>query len=426
MIAAWMGFTLVVGACFALAALAGERVAMAAARPVRTVWIAAIIAMLAWPALALAHASAFGSSAVAGALLAPITVGVHRATVFVAGSASAHLARALDVVLLASWSMLSLICLVHLARRMHALARQRRSWSTECVDGVCVRLSSDVGPAVVGLRPMEIVLPEWTRALDRPLRALVLCHEHEHRRARDPHVLFASTLLVALMPWNAALWWCVQRLRLAIEMDCDARVLRAHPRPERYGLLLLTIAQRHSAAATRFAPALSTPSSNLERRILAIRRSISHISRTRIALFGAAASAAIAIACSVPAPDTPTGPRASASRAATPNRFVAPAPSSAFVSFQIDKPAMPMSGNPAPQYPQALEQQHVDGNVLAQFVVDASGQVDMNTFKVLDATDPRFVDAIRNVLGSWKFTPAEVGGHEVKQLVQMPFAFEAS
>src|SRR5881628_3003138 len=85
------------------------------------------------------------------------------------------------------------------------------------------------------------------------------------------HGISATAIAVALMPWNIALWLQARRLRLAIEMDCDARVLRVHPSPERYGLLMLTIAQRRAVAPTLFAPMLSEPTSQLERRIIAMR-----------------------------------------------------------------------------------------------------------------------------------------------------------
>ena len=32
-------------------------------------------------------------------------------------------------------------------------------------------------------------------------------------------------MAVVLMPWNLPLWWQWRRLRFAIEVDCDARVL---------------------------------------------------------------------------------------------------------------------------------------------------------------------------------------------------------
>jgi outer membrane biosynthesis protein TonB len=34
-----------------------------------------------------------------------------------------------------------------------------------------------------------------------------------------------------------------------------------------------------------------------------------------------------------------------------------------------------------------------------------------------------FADAVRAALGRLRFTPAEVGGKKVSQLVQMPFVF---
>ena len=40
--------------------------------------------------------------------------------------------------------------------------------------GTPVRLSSNVGPAVIGLRSMDVVLPEWILSLDESLRAIAL------------------------------------------------------------------------------------------------------------------------------------------------------------------------------------------------------------------------------------------------------------
>lgn len=94
-----------------------------------------------------------------------------------------------------------------------------------------------------------------------------------------------------------------------------------------------------------------------------------------------------------------------------------------YFEFQVEKPAAPRPGNPAPKYPQILQQSQVTGNVVAQFVVDTSGRADMKTFKVLSETHPLFGQAVRAVLPSMRFLPAEVGGRPVKQLVQQPFAF---
>jgi protein TonB len=66
----------------------------------------------------------------------------------------------------------------------------------------------------------------------------------------------------------------------------------------------------------------------------------------------------------------------------------------------------------------------VEGEVLAQFVVDTTGRVDMSTFRAIQATNELFVQSVRRALAQWKFLPAEVGGVKVKQLVQMPLSFK--
>src|SRR2546428_4222727 len=81
------------------------------------------------------------------------------------------------------------------------------------------------GPAVAGLWPPRIVLPEWALRLGDRERRLMLAHEDQHVRAWDPWLLAAAMSLLVLAPWNPVLWWQVRRLRLAVEMGCDARVL---------------------------------------------------------------------------------------------------------------------------------------------------------------------------------------------------------
>ncbi len=91
--------------------------------------------------------------------------------------------------------------------------------------------------------------------------------------------------------------------------------------------------------------------------------------------------------------------------------------------FQVENPVLPRSGNPNPRYPSMLESSRVEGEVLAQFVVDTLGKAEMNTFKVLQSTNDLFTSAVKNVLSQWKFYPAEAGGRKVKQIVQLPFKF---
>ena len=94
-----------------------------------------------------------------------------------------------------------------------------------------------------------------------------------------------------------------------------------------------------------------------------------------------------------------------------------------YFEFQVEKQVAPYPGNTAPRYPDMLRSANVEGEVLAQFVVDTSGKAEMNTFKVIKSTHDLFTNAVRASLPNMKFYPAEVGGKKVKQLVQMPFQF---
>lgn len=94
-----------------------------------------------------------------------------------------------------------------------------------------------------------------------------------------------------------------------------------------------------------------------------------------------------------------------------------------FFEFQVEKPVTALPGNPTPRYPDILRQAGVEGEVLAQFVVDTTGRAEMGSFKVLKTSHDLFGTAVKNALPGMRFIPAEVGGRKVRQLVQQPFAF---
>ena len=425
MIASWMLYTLAVGALVTVAAFALDRARAARGRATRGVWAAAIALSIAIPVIGAIPLEVL--SRLHGPRTVPFTITVAAPAAIVVTADSSDRATLVNGALIALWAGASLLLLVRLARATRSLARMQAQWRSGEVDGVHVQLSSDVGPAVIGLGPMHVVLPEWILALDTPHRALVLRHEQEHRAARDPYLLFGSAVAVALMPWNPALWIQSERLRLAIEMDCDARVLRAHPTPERYGLLMLTIAQRRSIAPTLFAPMLSEPTTHLERRIVAMRASTRRLTRFSTYTATALAASLLVVAGLLRCSEPPT--RAQQARAGAADAARGPTPVSAnqtFFEFQVEKQVLPQPGNPAPRYPDLLREAKVEGGVLAQFVVDTTGRPDMSTFKVLKSTHDLFTNAVKSSLPNMKFQPAEVGGHKVKQLVQMPFQFSLS
>jgi TonB family protein len=94
-----------------------------------------------------------------------------------------------------------------------------------------------------------------------------------------------------------------------------------------------------------------------------------------------------------------------------------------YFEFQVDKPAVAYPDNPAPRYPELLRTAGVEGTVLAQFVVDTAGHPMLDTFKVLRSAHDLFTQSVRDALATMRFSPAEIGGRKVRQLVQMPFPF---
>jgi hypothetical protein len=76
---------------------------------------------------------------------------------------------------------------------------------------------------------------------------LVIAHERSHLGAYDTQLLTIAVCLLACMPWNLLLWWQLRRLRLAIEIDCDARVLSLGYPVARYSETLIAVGERQSA-----------------------------------------------------------------------------------------------------------------------------------------------------------------------------------
>jgi protein TonB len=94
-----------------------------------------------------------------------------------------------------------------------------------------------------------------------------------------------------------------------------------------------------------------------------------------------------------------------------------------YFEFQVEKPVVPTPGSISPRYPDMLRQAGVEGEVLAQFVVDTTGKAEPGSLKILKSSHDMFVQSVKNALPQMKFIPAEVGGRKVKQLVQQPFSF---
>ncbi len=315
---AWMLYATAVGAIVAGASFALEGLAAIWGLPRRAVWVAGIaIAAVVPPALAFRRAPArrvaasgvqrvsipFGATAAGGpaAANAPMPLRRERLTIDPAWDRGAMLV----------WVGASIILLGVLARTFIVVRRHRRSWRESEVDGHRVLIAGDAGPAVVGAINPRIVLPAWALTLADEERRMMLRHEAEHVRAGDPVLLLASAIVVALLPWNPALWLLVRRLRLAIEIDCDRRVLQAVDAPREYGMLLLAVGARHGTSLP-LAASLAERQPLLERRIVAMTSL-----RPERPLIASLPLAAVLAAAGVVAAQTPTPPPLATARLAS-------------------------------------------------------------------------------------------------------------
>jgi protein TonB len=99
----------------------------------------------------------------------------------------------------------------------------------------------------------------------------------------------------------------------------------------------------------------------------------------------------------------------------------APVADQTYFEFQVEKQVAQQ--NVTLRYPDMLRSANVEGEVLAQFVVDTTGRVEPNSIKILKSSHDLFTNAVQQALRTARYYPAEIGGRKVKQLVQQPFNF---
>lgn len=168
-------------------------------------------------------------------------------------------------------------------------------------------LSDGFGPAVVGVLVPEIVLPRWALRMSAEELRLACLHEAEHRDAGDPWLLLGGALAATLVPWNPVLWWQLRRLRAAVEVDCDARVLKRGASRRIYGGLLLELGAARSRSPLPVL-ALARSRSLLERRLKMIVRNVRERRPLRSLAAAGVSAALLVVACETPPPTTVEGP----------------------------------------------------------------------------------------------------------------------
>jgi TonB family protein len=297
MMAAWLTYCTLVAALLGGAAWVAERAGRAQGWSGRWPWAVALAGSLGLPLAAwLRPVSSVASSPAPTILPLPgayVMESIPSLALQPAGSTWSA-----DALLLWGWAAASGALLLYLVASGLRVRAEGRAWRRGEVDGVEVMVSERTGPAAVGLFRGRVVLPEWALSLDERLRRLLVLHEAEHVRAKDPQLAIAGLVACALMPWNVALWWQLARLRLAIEVDCDARVLRRSGDMKSYGALLLEVGQRRA----RLAVGLAESKSMLERRLRMMTRTTTGRRTVRALGLAALSGLVLAVACQTPAP----------------------------------------------------------------------------------------------------------------------------
>ena len=287
---AWMLYALGVGALIAIAAVSAEWALRSAQKSVRFVWSTAIAMTLLFTLVAPLRATKPHAEIVlpvSSLVDTPVLVAA-RLTVWERVTANGRAALALIVLPLqrsldvakaaprvanvsagAFWVLTAVVALFVLLTVYTRSMRESRRWPRLNVLGYRVRVAPDVGPAVMGISPPEIVIPRWVLKRHADEQQLVLDHESEHVRAHDPLLLVFACVAVAVMPWNAAVWFMWSRLRLAVELDCDRRVLSRGVQKPVYGELLVELSSRRPWNSLAM-PAFSWGSSHLEKRLVAM------------------------------------------------------------------------------------------------------------------------------------------------------------
>lgn len=408
MTAAWMLWSIGAGLLFLVAGLALERLLDGGRR---WVWVAAGAGTVILPAVRLL-AGALGGNAPPPA--APIVL--EPLAVTVSGDSALHL---LDGVLQLGWVVLSAMLAVAALLGGWRFLRRRASWTEGWLLGRSVLWSQGSGPAVVGLIASRIVLPEWVRGAGPERQELVLAHEEEHQRARDVQLRFLAAALLVAFPWNPALWFQYRRLNLAMELDCDTRVMRRWPeRRVLYSDLLLRVGKRSRILPGIAVAALAEQPSLLERRIRALLNKAPQVRLAQGAMLLFGAIMVIGLAMVIPGI---TGERGQTGVPAE-------------LDISAEPVFTPFTVNPdyvnGPEIMRALEREYppllrdagIGGTVIVWFFIDETGVV--RNQQVFESSGHQALDdAALRVAPVFRFTPALNGDKAVPVWVQLPITF---
>jgi bla regulator protein blaR1 len=308
-----------------IAALLLERAARSRGVAVRFVWLGAMLASLflsfaahlQWPTATTAAATPLYQESLLPAIPAIELPPIPWSTL---QSQQQSIATP-ELVFRILWFTLSMAMLSFLAVESVRNRRRRTTWQQETSRHGALYTSHTTGPAVFGFLHPSVVVPMWFGDLPPAQRMLILAHERSHIAARDPLLLLTGFMALAAVPWNLPLWWLFVRLRRAIELDCDQRMLDAGAGRRSYAETLIAVAER-SRRDLAIALCMARTSSLLRRRILIMSESKSRASRLLVVSLIVAAAITATAATQVRAPTAASPPQLSAVDTATLERYL--------------------------------------------------------------------------------------------------------
>ena len=359
MSASWMVYATCVAVLLALGAIFLERPLRGHITRTRVLWIGILAGALVWPSavVMLARRSAGERAGPIDSLrpfaASPIAMPEAAAPSFAPAvtlpavvPASATTDRIVRGIAIAGPLLVLAVLLVEMVR----IGRARRRWHPYVIDSVPVLLSDNFGPAIVGVLHPEIVIPAWALTLPRDQRALMLAHEAEHLATHDSRWLGLAFVAVLIAPWNIGLWWLMRRFRLAMEVDCDRRVLQRGYDLEQYGNLLIRIG-RHGAGRSLLAAGFAERRSMLRARLDCM-TAATRVSWGRLAYHFACGITLVLGACLL-SPSRSAGPRVAIEQSVThqtaaPNvPFATDTAAPRNVRTMLDRVAVPTMGAPS-------------------------------------------------------------------------------
>jgi len=261
---AWIFYVIFITLLLGAAALAAERAAVLRRFRTRWIWTLAILASIAIPAV-IATVSVQLPSPLIPTVTRKITVlrevtGIRLAPLYWVQSDQSAVIRSLNRMLPSFCALASVGLFAVLVLNGAYVSWRTRRWWMGTIAGARVYIAPDVGPGVVGLLRPRIVAPRWLTDAPSACQEFVIAHEQAHLTRHDPQVLTLALFLLVLMPWNVPLWWQLHRLRRAIEVDCDARVLEKGLDPEKYRQMLTDVGRRTSGHMGMVAAMSESPS----------------------------------------------------------------------------------------------------------------------------------------------------------------------